>query len=382
MKILLKILAPIVILGLAIAGFLFLKSTKPEPKSQEPKPVVPQAEIIRVSPADHSPPVLSFGTVRPLFETSLTPQVSGRITRVAEDFRIGRIVSKGTTLVEIDPTDFNSTVSQLQSNLATAERTFAEEEIRAEQAAADWKASGRSLETASSFVLREPQLAAARSAIDGARAAVEKAEADIGRTKIVAPFDAVVSARSASLGNLASPQTPLGSLVSTEAAELALPLSANEFTRIKLPTMATLSSPTKPGVEWQARIDRLSPTVDRNQTITAIAEVQSPYAAPDKVLAIGTFANASIEAEPITSAYALPETALVNDSFIWVVSNDDELAKVNAERLYSQKGKVFVRLSGTEAEPPLSVVSRPLTNFQPGLKVKPVDAEPPTTAQP
>jgi|GEM_PF-5083722 len=105
-------------------------------------------------------------------------------------------------MVRIDPTDFEATLAQEQSNLATARRVLAEEEIRAQQAASDWKASGRELSRASDFVLRKPQLAAARATIQSVRASIEKALADLERTTIKAPFDAIVTERSASMTEL------------------------------------------------------------------------------------------------------------------------------------------------------------------------------------
>ena len=378
MKIALKIIVPFIIIGVALFGFSLLKKSKPEPQSRQPEEVIPQVEIVRVSPTDHSPPVLSFGTVQPLFETTLAPQLSGQIIRVSERFRTGRRVKAGELLVEIDPTDFEAALAQLESNKALAEQTLAEEKIRAQQAREDWKASGRDLAKASPFVLREPQLTAAEASIAGSQAAIEKARADLTRTRIVSPFDAIVTTRSASVGNSATPNTVLGILVSTEAAEVPLPLTAQEFARVALPTEAVLTSPTKPGLEWFATIERLSPTVDRNQTVTAIAEIKTPYESAEKSLPVGTFVNASIAARPIENSYRISETSLINDSFIWTVTSEDTLERIKAQRVYTQKGDVFIRLVDEVDGSTLRVIARPLTNFENGMKVQPVEgnAEP------
>ena len=165
----LKIIIPIAIIVLAVLGFKFLGSLKPEPKSRQPPPIVPMVDVISVSPKDHAPPVKSYGTVSSYFETALTPQVNGRITYVSEKFRVGETVDTEHLLVKIDPTDFQAALAAEESNLTVAERTYAEEEIRAEQAAGDWKASGRDLSKASDFVLRKPQLAAAQASIASAK---------------------------------------------------------------------------------------------------------------------------------------------------------------------------------------------------------------------
>ncbi len=376
MKVALKILVPIAIIVLAVIGFKILGSLKPEPKSRKPSPVVPEVEVSNVSPEDHTPPVKSYGTVSSYFETALTPQVNGRITYVSEKFRVGETVDTEHLLVKIDPTDFQAALAREESNLTVAERTFAEEEIRAEQAAGDWEASGRDLSKASEFVLRKPQLAAAQANIESAKASIAKAQADLDRTEVRAPFPAVITARDASPGNQASPQSSLGTLVSREKVEIRLPLTADQIARITIPARAELTSPLKPGGSWDATLVRLEPVVDQqNQVIYAVAEVENPFEGEGPPLAVGMFANATISANPIGQSYRVPEAAYVNDSFIWAVDGESKLQRIGAERLHSDAGDVFIKPSA-EIDGELRVVSRPLSNFKDGTEVKIAGDEP------
>lgn len=385
MRRLLQILLPLLILLAAFGIFKWLGSLKPPSKSRMPAKVVPHAEIIEVSPDDHRPPVRSFGAVQPYFETILTPQVSGRIEEIAPEFRVGSRVARDTVLARIDATDYRAALAREQANLANAERALAEEKIRAKQAAEDWVASGRKIGAASDFVLRKPQLAAATSAIASARAAVQKATADMERTQIRAPYNAVVTGRNASVGNFASPQAPLGKLVATDRAEVRLPLTAGQAARIKLPGPGaptagmpdiSLTTPAKPGASWRARIVRVEPTVDpRNQVSYVIAEVSDPYASGKPSLPVGTFANATIPGEPIPGTFRIPGSALVNDAVLWTVTSDNQLARLDATRVYSLDGDVFVSLKNAGVSAPLRVVVRPLVNFQDGMEVKPVTKE-------
>ncbi len=369
MKVALKIIIPIAILVLAIGAFKFLGTLKPEPKSKQPPPIVPTVEILKISPEDHAPPVKSYGTVSSYFETALTPQVSGRITYVSEKFRVGETIDTEHLLVKIDPTDYEAALATEEANLTVAERTFAEEEIRAEQASGDWKASGRDLSKASEFVLRKPQLAAAQANIASAKATIAKARADLDRTEVRAPFPAIITARQASPGNQASPQASLGTLVSTEKVEIRLPLTADQVSRITLPASAELSSPLKPGTTWSASLVRMEPVVDQqNQVIYAVAEVEKPFEGEKPPLAVGIFANATIQANSIGQSYRVPEAAYVNDSYLWTVDPENKLQRVEAERLYSDDGHVYLKTTDEVAE--LKIVARPLSNFKDGTKVK------------
>lgn len=370
MKVALKIAIPIAILVMAIMGFKFLGTLKPEPKSQQPPPIIPVVELISVSPENHQPLVKSYGTVTSYFETALTPQVSGKITYVSEKFRVGEKIPAGDLLVKIDPTDYEAALAGEKSNLTVAVRTFAEEEIRAEQAAGDWQASGRDLAQASDFVLRKPQLAAAQANIDAAKATIAKATADLERTEVRAPFAAIVTARTASPGNQASPQASLGTLISTEKVEIRLPLIASQTTRVKLPTTATLTSPLRPDLSWEAQLVRIEPTVDQqNQVIYAVAEVSDPFPEGKPPLPVGIFANASINALPIAESYRIPESAFVNDQFVWIVTSEEKLERLEATRIYSLDGQVFIRPEKQNTGM-LRVVSRPLSNFQNGTAVR------------
>lgn len=370
MKTALKIIIPIAIIALALGGFIYMGTLKPSPKTMVPPPVVPNVNVLTVSPEDHAPPVMSYGTVGSYFETDLTPQVSGRITFVSPKFRVGEMVGPEHLLVQIDPTDYRAALATEEANLTVAERSYEEEKIRAEQAAGDWEASGRELSAASDFVLRKPQLAAALAGIESAKAAIEKARADLERTEIRAPFPAVVTARNASPGNRASPQASLGALVSTEKAEIRLPLTADQAARVTLPAKAVLTSPLKPGVSWEAELVRMDPTVDtRNQVIYAVAEVLDPFAAGKEPLPVGIFANAAITAQPIPASYKVPEAAYVNDSHVWKIDGEGEIGRLEVPRVFAFGGHVYLK-APEGAEGALRIVALPLGNFKAGMKIK------------
>ncbi|MGJ8644012.1 MAG: efflux RND transporter periplasmic adaptor subunit [Luteolibacter sp.] len=374
MKVALKIIIPIVIIALAIAGFKVLGLLKPEPKSKQPKEVVPIVDLVTVSPENHRPPVRTFGKVSSYFETGLTPQVSGKITYVSDKFRTGEMVGVEEVLVKIDPTDFESALAVEESNLTVAERSLAEEEIRAEQAAGDWEASGRDLASASDFVLRKPQLAAAKAGVEAAKAAVNKATADLERAEVRAPFPAIITARSASPGNQASPQAMLGTLISTDKVEIRLPLTADQVARVQIPSKAEVSSPLKPGATWEAMVVRMEPTVDeQNQVVYVVAEVEEPFANMEEPLPVGIFANVSIEASSLAETYEIPEAAYVNDQYVWVMDEEGKLKRLEAERLLSFEGSAYVVPKGSVGE--LKVVSRPLSNFRKGMKVREAEEE-------
>jgi len=374
MQTILKVIATLLFLLVGFLGFQKLKSLAPEKVSQQPALITPEAHFITLTPADYHPPIRSFGRISPYFESTLTPQITGRITEISSSFRIGEKIKKGTVLVHIDRTDFESALATQKSNLAIAQRSLAEEKIRANQAVEDWKASGRNLDSASPFVLRQPQLTAATANIEAAEAAIDKAHADLERTKISAPFDAIVTARSASLGNLATQQSQLGTLIATERVEVNLPLTAEQLQRITLPTETSpgpkikLTTPLLPEASWIGKIVRTSPVITRDQVLTTIGEITNPFSSTPP-LSIGTFVNVEIESQPIKNAYKIPEAALINDTSIWALDTDDSLKRLSVTRILSDAKYAFVRLTDPSLNPPLRIIPRPLTNFKSGMIV-------------
>ena len=76
----------------------------------------------------------------------------------------------------------------------------------------------------------------------------------------------------------------------------------------------------------------------------------------------------------------VPESALINDSYVWVLNATDKLCRISAERMHSHEGQVYLQLSvndlmACETKPPLRIVTRPLTNFKEGGAVIPVSSE-------
>ncbi|MEJ6580535.1 MAG: efflux RND transporter periplasmic adaptor subunit [Akkermansiaceae bacterium] len=378
MKLALKIIAPILIVALSWLIYKAQVASAPLPQSKIPPEVIPAADFVTSTASGFSPPLRSFGNVSSYFESTLNAQITGQIIEVSPDFRLGRTVKKDTVLVRLDPTDFEAALVTREANLTNAKRALAEEEIRAKQASEDWIISGRDLKSAPAYVLREPQIAAARGAVLSAQADIDKATADLSRATLAAPFDALITERSASLGNIATPQSPLGTLVATERVEIFLPLTPDQVRRLDLPSKENpaldiiLTSSLYPEAQWIGRITRTAPTISRDQVVTVIAEVTNPFD-HDPPLAIGSFVNAEITARPLSQTHRIPEAALVNDSFLWAIGPDDKLVRIEADRIHSDLGFAYVTLSDSGLTPPLRIVSRPLTNFQTGTHVRPID---------
>ena len=301
---------------------------------------------------------------------------------VADSFQPGLAVAEDQLLVRIDPADYRAAVAERESMLATNRQLLAEEETRSRLAGEDWLASGRQLDEAPDFTLRKPQLASARAKVASAQAALDKARLDLDRTEVRAPFDAIIGARTTSPGNVVSSGAELGTLIGRDRLEVRLPLTPEQAALIDLPLAfgsggataldATVTTPTRPGLSWHARITRTEAGVDeRNQVSWVIAEIADPFANPAEFLPVGAFVNVSLPGRAIGNVHRLPESALIEDAYVWILTPENQLARQPVERAFSDGGDFLARIPDPVAPLPLRIVTRPLASFQPGQTAQP-----------
>lgn len=153
--------------------------------------------------------------VRALDEARVSAQVAGRI--LALPVRVGEVVSKGSLLARLDDTDYRIALTQAQAQLGLFEARLALSQAQLEQAQG---LAARGFASADALRIRETELAVVRSELAVARETLKVAQVNLGRTELRAPFDGVVRARHASLGDQAQPGQPVITLASSADSEI------------------------------------------------------------------------------------------------------------------------------------------------------------------
>lgn len=170
----------------------------------------------KTRPAAH-PPVVEIATVIqrdvPVFHewvarldgdvnAQIRAQVSGYLS--ARNYQEGSFVRKGDPLFEIDARPFQAVLDQARGQLAQAEAQL-------EKTALDVK---RYTPLAKTRAISQEELddavqanLAAQATVTSAKAAVEKAELEVGFTRITSPIDGVAGMALAQIGDLVGPGT-------------------------------------------------------------------------------------------------------------------------------------------------------------------------------
>lgn len=159
-------------------------------------------ETFTVTRQTYRPQISVLGRVQPAKEVMLRPRITGEVIKIAENFEPGAMVKEGDVLVTLDPVDFEIALAERQSELQQAEADLAIERGQQQVARQEFALAGQQLESSQrALVLREPQLKSVQARLEAARAAVARAQLELDRTVIKAPFDAQVVERMVNLGS-------------------------------------------------------------------------------------------------------------------------------------------------------------------------------------
>ncbi len=129
----LRIVLPIVVLLVGVAGFMLLSSLKQKPAgADDGGDEVPVVETRMVELHAGGLDIEASGMVVPFREITLSAEVGGRIDFKSELCRAGKYVEKDAELIRIDSRDYELQVARLERELTQAEASLIEltEEIR------------------------------------------------------------------------------------------------------------------------------------------------------------------------------------------------------------------------------------------------------------
>ena len=198
----------VVVLAASAAAIVLINRT--EPTAQQVNTTRQSAalvETVTVRRGTYSPLLVAMGTVQPAQDIVLSPRVRGQVVELSPKFVPGGMVHEGDLLLRIDPTDFENAVSIRDSELEQARASLEIEEGRQSLAKQELALLGDSIDELNrALVLRKPQYASIKSQVSAAQAAVERAQLDLERTRIAAPFDAQILRRDANVGSQVGPR--------------------------------------------------------------------------------------------------------------------------------------------------------------------------------
>ncbi|MCZ6746092.1 MAG: efflux RND transporter periplasmic adaptor subunit [Acidobacteria bacterium] len=339
LKWILPLVVVVVAAGMAYAMYL----SRPDVEIRPPREVIPLVRVENITLRDMVLTVTSQGTVSPRTESSLVPEVAGRVVEVAPSFETGGFFAADQVLLRIDPHDYEQAVVSARARVATADLRLAREQAEARVAADEWRDLGREDQPPSPLTLRIPQMAEAEAALAAAHADLGQAERNLERTVIRALFAGRVRTKNVDVGQYVTPGVVLATLYAVDVAEVRLPLPDKDLAYVDLPLVyrGEADDDSYPGVTlradfagrtfaWEGRIVRTEGEIDRrSRMVTAVAQVKDPYDRGDDPrrppLAVGMFVQAEIQGHHVTGVAVIPRAALRGESQVLIVDDGDRL---------------------------------------------------------
>lgn len=379
-----SLISAFLILGIAFIGAVLAFKLRPVAEKTQPVIPTPVLEVLTVRSEAVSVVLYTQGTLRAREESILSAEVSGRILEVSPHFETGGTFHKGDLLLRIDDADYRAALAQAKAQVAQAELAYAQELAAADQALRDWEKLGRG--EASPLTLRKPQLERAKAQRDSAHAAVDKAQRDIERTRLYAPYMGRILEKWVSLNDLiATPATRLAHIYATDTFEIDLNLSASDYAQL-MTSLGNLTAAELSKVEvkltarwgthlhtWDATLDRFGASIDpRNRLYTVTARIESARddQPSEPRLQPGLFLEAEIHTPARMGIVEIPRAALLDNETVLIVDTENKLHRRTVEVIHANPKTALIEEGLQTGE---RVVLTAMEFIVEGMQVEPLE---------
>lgn len=401
-----------VLAALALAAWLVAGRSPPQRDVGHES--VRAVAAIRAPEVAWVPRAIGYGIARPARTWRAVAEVPGRVVHRHRDLQAGVILSAGTTLFQIERTDYELAVAEAEAAMAARKSRLADLDAREASLRHSLEIEERRLEVTRRELQRQERLlkqeSVSRAEVDRQRgehlqqqravqelenslaqipaerqrlqaelererARLQKAQRDLPRTTISAPFDLRVSKVSAEVDQYVRTGETLMEGDDVSATEVEAQVPVDRFRAILEPVPA--EGPGSPArvqerlaamglsaqvrlrasgargttVRWPARVDRVGDAIDaRARTVGVVAVVDRPYekAEPPQrpPLVKGMYVEVAFCAPPRPRAVVVPRTA-IHQGGVYVVAQDDRLVIRDVEIRYRHGGFAVID-SGVE----------------------------------
>lgn len=379
-KIIIAVISIILVTAAALIA-LVLIITGPRAERITPPKSAPLVDTLPLKAADQAVQLHLTGTVTPAESIRLQARVTGEVVYLAPGFIDGGLIPAGEPILKIDAVDYELALADAQNRLESARFAYKQELGRQEVAKREWELlkTDDATELEKELALRKPHLAADEAALTAAEAALKKAEINLERTVLTAPFNALVLSRNVNIGSQATVQTDLAELVGTDAYWVMVSIPVDRLPWVTVPgSPARVASPS--GAVRDGEVVKLLGSLEeKGRMARLLIEVKDPLCLQpenrnQKPLLLNEFVRVVIDGRTLKQVYAVPRSALRENSTVWMVSSDGTLDIRTADVLWRDADQVLIRDGFHDGERLIvSGISTPMD----GMDVTPNEADGP-----
>ncbi len=377
--ILTRLVLPVAVVVIAILGAVMLVKSKPEPQRNTPPD---RGVLVEVSPLELEEKrieIEGLGSVIPARRVVVQAQVGGVVTWVNPNLVMGGRVKEGDVLLKVDSRDYQVQVEERRAAMEQAEAQLLLEQGQQVVAQREWELFKDSSKdsTDPSLALRGPQRRIAEVNVEAAKARLRKAQLDLGRTNIKAPFNAFVQSGVVEVGQVVSPQSQIATLIGTDEFWVNVSVPVDALQGLKFAdaeahsgTAATVVQEvgTKE-IERSGTVLRLVPELDTlGKMARVMVRIDDPLGLENQdaqPILLGAQVRVTIDGTTQAQVAKVPRSAVHNGRWIYVWDDGKLLTR---EVFIVDGTRDDVWISGVEAKTPL-ITSRIATPVD-GMKLR------------
>ena len=309
---------PIVLL---LVGTFFiislLRATKDEPVMLVIEEKSWPVSVIEAQYDDVNPTLALFGEVITSRRSELRALVGGQVIEVGENFKEGAVVKKGELLLKIDDFEYRNSVIEETAKLEVMNRDF-------ERADELFKQGSISEQFRDNALLEKTQQ----------ELVLSESEKDLRDTELFAPFDGVINDVQATLGKQVSTfNDKIGEIIDIKNMEVRFSISKAQYGRLLEDESPIVGRAIE--MKWtvgqrdlifDAYISRVGAEITSNTggvNIFANIELDNDQETP---LRPGAFVRLRMPDKTYKSVISIPETAVYEDEYIYIIK-DQRLKK-------------------------------------------------------
>jgi membrane fusion protein (multidrug efflux system) len=346
-------------------------------KKEAPPPPPTEVKVATVLQKDVPIYVEAIGQTRGSTEIEVRARVEGFIQTI--DFKEGNPVHKGQLLYTIDSQPFEASLAQAKGNLAEAQAQLAratQDVVRYEPLVAKNAISRQDYETA--VVVKR----AAEAAVDAAKAATQRAEIDLGYTRVVAPENGLAGKTEVYPGTLVGRgQSTLLTHISqigTIHVRVTIPERDYLYYARQREDRGTSDRTPPPPFELVLADGTVHPEkgqlvfVDRNvDPATGTILMEAAFRNPGGIVRPGQYARVRVAVDLKKGAILVPQRAVSELQGIYNVAvvGGDDTVEIRMVQTGQRIGNLWVVDSGLKSGE--RIVVEGLQKVRPGMKVSP-----------
>jgi len=303
------------------------------------------------------------GNIAPWQEASVGTEAEGlQLTEVRVN--VGDRVRRGQVLAVFKPEMVAADLAEAQASVAQAQAQLVEAEANAERARGLDASGAMSAQQINAYVVAART---ARARMDAAKAIAQRHRLRLAQTRVLAPSDGIITARTATVGAVMPGGQELFRLIKEGRLEWRATVAMSDMPQLMPDQVAEISVHGQPPL--QGRLRMLAPSID-TQTHNGLVYVDLP--ANSQVRA-GAFAQGFFEVGEDQALTVPQQAVLLRDGFSYVMRLDPKakvlMAKVSVGRRVGDRVEITGGLKASEP-----IVASGLSFLSEGDTVKVVSA--------